>query len=180
MLSGHYPKGHPNYVPTLQERQAATVMDVVSADEIGTLPDQNVAEAVQRVPGVFMETSRGEGRTVSIRGVAPNLNNVTLNGQPLASTATDRATALDLLPASMVSSIEVIKAVTPDMDANTIGGTVNLRNGCIATFNSYGTAVSRTPRCTPRMVSARARPGMPVAEFSHCRFIVSVFISPLS
>jgi TonB-dependent receptor len=102
-------------------------MDVVSADEIGTLPDQNVAEAVQRVSGVFMETSRGEGRTVSIRGVAPNLNNVTLNGQPLASTAADRATALDLLPASMVSSIEVIKAVTPDMDANTIGGTVNLR-----------------------------------------------------
>lgn len=110
-----------------QERRSATLMEVVSADEIGTLPDQNVAEAVQRVSGVFMETSRGEGRTVSIRGVAPNLNNVTMNGQPLASTAADRATALDLLPASMVASIEVIKAVTPDMDANTIGGTINLR-----------------------------------------------------
>lgn len=112
---------------SMQELRSATVMDVVSADEIGTLPDQNVAEAVQRISGVFMETSRGEGRTVSIRGVAPNLNNVTMNGQPMASTAGDRATALDLLPASMVASIEVIKAVTPDMDANTIGGTVNLR-----------------------------------------------------
>lgn len=110
-----------------QKRRTVTVSDVVSADEIGLLPDQNVAEAVQRVPGVYMETTRGEGRTVSIRGVAPNLNNVTLNGQPMASTATDRASALDLLPASMVSNIEVIKAVTPDMDANTIGGTVNLR-----------------------------------------------------
>jgi TonB-dependent receptor len=110
-----------------QKRRSVTVSDVVSADEIGLLPDQNVAEAVQRVPGVYMETTRGEGRTVSIRGVAPNLNNVTLNGQPMASTSTDRASALDLLPASMVANIEVIKAVTPDMDANTIGGTVNLR-----------------------------------------------------
>ena len=110
-----------------EKRRSATVSDVVSADEIGLLPDQNVAEAVQRVPGVYMETSRGEGRTVSIRGVAPNLNNVTLNGQPMASTGNDRASALDLLPASMVASIEVVKAVTPDMDANTIGGTVNLR-----------------------------------------------------
>ncbi len=110
-----------------QKRRSVTVSDVVSADEIGLLPDQNVAEAVQRVPGVYMETTRGEGRTVSIRGVAPNLNNVTLNGQPMASTSSDRASALDLLPASMVANIEVIKAVTPDMDANTIGGTVNLR-----------------------------------------------------
>ena len=110
-----------------QKRSSITVSDVVSADEIGLLPDQNVAEAVQRVPGVYMETTRGEGRTVSIRGVAPNLNNVTLNGQPMASTSSDRASALDLLPASMVANIEVIKAVTPDMDANTIGGTVNLR-----------------------------------------------------
>ncbi|HEY9225323.1 MAG TPA: TonB-dependent receptor, partial [Gemmatimonadaceae bacterium] len=110
-----------------QKRRSLTVSDVASADEIGQLPDQNVAEAVQRVPGVYMETTRGEGRTVSIRGVAPNLNNVTLNGQPMASTASDRASALDLLPASMVASIEVVKAVTPDMDANTIGGTVNLR-----------------------------------------------------
>ncbi|MES2523539.1 MAG: TonB-dependent receptor [Gemmatimonadota bacterium] len=110
-----------------QKRRSVTVSDVVSADEIGLLPDQNVAEAVQRVPGVYMETTRGEGRTVSIRGVAPNLNNVTLNGQPMASTSGDRASALDLLPASMVANIEVTKAVTPDMDANTIGGTVNLR-----------------------------------------------------
>ncbi|MCU0634725.1 MAG: TonB-dependent receptor [Gemmatimonadaceae bacterium] len=110
-----------------QKRRSTTISDVTSADEIGLLPDQNVAEAVQRIPGIYMETSRGEGRTVSIRGVAPNLNNVTLNGQQMATTSSDRAQTLDLLPASMVSNIEVIKAVTPDMDANTIGGTVNLK-----------------------------------------------------
>lgn len=111
----------------LQKKASLTVADVTSSDEIGLLPDQNVAEAVQRIPGIYMETSRGEGRTVSIRGVAPNLNNVTLNGQQMATTSSDRAQTLDLLPASMVANIEVVKAVTPDMDANTIGGTVNLR-----------------------------------------------------
>ena len=108
------------------QRRSSTVVNAVSADEIGSLPDQNVAEAVQRVSGVSIQTSRGEGRFVSIRGTAPNLNNVTLNGQTLASTAESRATALDLLPSSMVSSIEVTKAITPDMDGNAVGGTINI------------------------------------------------------
>src|SRR5690606_34956230 len=68
-----------------------------------------------------------EGRFVSIRGTAPRLNNVTLNGQTLASTAQTRATALDLLPADMVTSVEVTKAVTPDMDGSAVGGSVNIR-----------------------------------------------------
>jgi TonB-dependent receptor len=109
-----------------EQRLAQTVVNVIPADEIGKLPDQNVAEATQRVAGVSIQTSRGEGRFVSIRGTAPELNNVTFNGQPLASTAGSRATALDLLPAAMVSAIEVTKAVTPDMDGNAVGGTVNI------------------------------------------------------
>ena len=109
-----------------QKRQALSVMDVLSADAIGKLPDRNVAEAVQRIPGVSIQTDRGEGRFVSIRGTEPSLNNVTVNGQSLASSFESRATALDLVPSSMVSSIEVVKAVTPDMDGNAIGGTVNV------------------------------------------------------
>jgi TonB-dependent receptor len=109
-----------------QQRLSETLVNAVSADDIGALPDQNVAEAVQRIPGVAIQTSRGEGRFVSIRGTAPNLNTVTLNGQPLASSAGSRATALDLLPASMVSNVEVTKAITPDMDANSIGGAINI------------------------------------------------------
>ena len=109
------------------QRLSSTLVNVVSADEIGSLPDQNVAEAVQRLSGVSIQTDRGEGRFVSIRGTAPNLNAVTLNGQTLASTAESRATALDLLPAAMVSNIEVTKAITPDMDGNSIGGSINIR-----------------------------------------------------
>lgn len=109
-----------------EKRQALSIIDAVSADEIGKLPDINVAESAQRIPGVTIRTDGGEGRFVSIRGTPPNRNNVTFNGQVVASAAGTRATALDLVPAEMVSSIEVAKAVTPDMDANALGGLVNV------------------------------------------------------
>lgn len=73
-----------------QKRRLMTVSDVVSAHEIGLLPNQNVAEAVQPVPGVYMEKNDARRRPYRVY-----LNNVTLNGQPMASTATDRASALD-------------------------------------------------------------------------------------
>jgi len=109
-----------------EKRQALSVVDAISADEIGKLPDLNVAESAQRIPGIAIRTDRGEGRFISIRGTAPNRNNVTFNGQVLASAAGTRATALDLVPAEMVTSIEVSKAVLPDQDANSLGGTVNI------------------------------------------------------
>jgi TonB-dependent receptor len=109
-----------------EQRIAPTLMNVISADEIGVLPEQNVAEALQRISGLTIQTSRGEGRFVSIRGTAPRLNNVTLNGQTLASPGGSRATQLDMLPADMVTGVEVVKAVTPDMDANSIGGSINI------------------------------------------------------
>ncbi|PQJ34908.1 TonB-dependent receptor [Salinibacter sp. 10B] len=109
-----------------QKKQSINIVDALAADRIGNLPEKNVAEAVQRLPGIVMRNDRTEGRFVSIRGGAANLNNVTLNGNTLASTAGSRATALDLLPAEMVSNVEVTKAVTPDMPANAIGGSVNI------------------------------------------------------
>ena len=109
-----------------QKKQAVNVVDVLSADDIGNLPESNVAEAVQRLPGIVLRNDRTEGRFVSIRGSAANLNNVTLNGNSMASTAGSRATALDLLPAEMVSNVEVTKAVTPDMPGNAIGGSIDI------------------------------------------------------
>ena len=110
-----------------QKRQAENLKEVLTSNDLGRLPDINVAEATQRVAGVALETDKGEGRFVSIRGIQPSLNNVTLNSKSnLASTAGSRAVALDLLPTEIISSIEVVKAVTPDMEANAVGGTVNI------------------------------------------------------
>jgi TonB-dependent receptor len=109
------------------KRAAAGIEDVVSSDEIGQLPDKNAAENVERLAGVSLSYDQGEGRYVNIRGVDAALNNVTLNGVGLGSPDSDtRAMPLDVVSGQLVSRIEVVKAVTPDMDAQAIGGSVNL------------------------------------------------------
>ena len=127
-----------------QKRQSLNIVDALAADRIGNLPEKNVAEAVQRLPGIVLRNDRTEGRFVSIRGGAANLNNVTLNGNTLASTAGSRATALDLLPAEMVSNVEVTKAVTPDMSGNAIGGAVNIQT--LTAFDRTGSFAFGTIR----------------------------------
>lgn len=122
----------------LQEKQNATnIKDIVSSDVIGNLPDRNVSEAVARLPGVslVLDFDGGEGRYVSIRGVEPGLNQVTLDGATLAAPGgaipggfrLGRAVPLDTLGASQISQLEVIKSATPDMDANALGGTLNIK-----------------------------------------------------
>jgi TonB-dependent receptor len=104
---------------------------------VGNLPDRNIADALSRVPGVSLIADSGEGQFVTIRGMNPNLNNITLNGATLASSGirnldgrdsvSGSVVPLDLIGSANISQIEVIKTLTPDMDASAIGGTINLR-----------------------------------------------------
>lgn len=112
----------------LQEKRTAdSIMDIVSADSAGKLPDGNAAEAVRRLPGVFAEIDQNEGRYIVVRGIDSSLNNVTINGVSVGSPdGGSRATAMDAVPADLISRIEVIKAVTPAMDAQAIGASVNV------------------------------------------------------
>ncbi|MCB0753129.1 MAG: carboxypeptidase-like regulatory domain-containing protein, partial [Ignavibacteriae bacterium] len=101
-----------------------TIKNVVSSDQIRELPDDNAATALSRLPGVSLMN----GDEVVIRGMESKLNQVLINGIQLPSTNMEtRSTNLGFISSSMISSIEVIKAITPDMDANTIGGVVNLK-----------------------------------------------------
>ena len=110
-----------------QQRTADNIKNVISSDQIGRFPDPNVAEALQRVPAVNIERDQGEGRYVLVRGLAPQFTNVSINGEQIPSPeAGVRYVALDAIPADQLSSIEVSKAITPDMDGDAIGGSVNL------------------------------------------------------
>lgn len=111
------------------QRASDSIQSVVHADAIGQLPDTNAAEALQRLPGVSTERDQGEGRFVSIRGLGPDLNSVNINGVNLPSSEPGgRAVALDVLPSELIQSLSVVKTLTPDMDANSLGGTVNIRS----------------------------------------------------
>ena len=111
-----------------QKRSAANITDIVSADAVGKFPDGNAAEALRRIPGVSLEIDQGEGRFVVVRGIDAALNNVTLNGMNLGSPAEQgaRGLSMDTVPADLISRLEVVKAVTPDLDHNAIGGSINI------------------------------------------------------
>ncbi len=119
-----------------QQRTANNVRNVVASDQIGAFPDPNTGEALRRIPGVGSQPDQGETRFVTIRGSAPSLNTVLVNGAPLPSPEGDaREIPLDVIPADIIGSIEVSKTLTPDMDANSIGGSVDLVTRSALDFN---------------------------------------------
>ena len=110
-----------------QQKTASNITNVVSADQIGSFPDANAAETVQRIPGISITKDQGEGRYVNIRGTDPRLNSMMINGERIpAPDPLLRQVALDVVPSELLQAIEVSKALTPDMDADAIGGSVNL------------------------------------------------------
>ena len=112
-----------------QQRTSDNIKNVVSADLIGRFPDLNVAEALQRVPGINIQRDKGEGSVISIRGTPPNFTTVQVNGEQIPSVQQSgaRTESLDLISADQLGSMEVTKVPTPDMDGDAIGGTVNLK-----------------------------------------------------
>lgn len=110
-----------------RQRAADGIETVLTRDAIGQFPDQNVAESLRRAAGVNVLNDQGEGRFVSIRGLDPNLNSTSINGNRVLATGGDeRAAALDVIPSELIESIEIKKTLTPDMDGDTIGGSVEI------------------------------------------------------
>jgi TonB-dependent receptor len=110
-----------------QQKNNKNIGNIISSDQVGRFPDANVGDALKRVPGITMQNDQGEARNIIIRGLAPSLNSVTLNGDRIPSAEGDnRNVQMDLIPSDMISTIQVSKTLTPDMDADAIGGSVNL------------------------------------------------------
>ncbi|WP_312146263.1 TonB-dependent receptor [Brevundimonas sp.] len=111
-----------------QQKNADGTINVLSADAIGRYPDPNVAESLQRVPGIAIQRDQGEGRYINVRGAPSAFTAVSVDG--VAVPAVDpgtRAVDLDTLPSDIVSNIEVSKTLLPSQDADSIAGAVNIR-----------------------------------------------------
>ncbi|MBL6957014.1 MAG: TonB-dependent receptor [Chlorobium phaeobacteroides] len=110
-----------------QQKNDVNVTNVVASDQIGKFPDSNIGDALKRIPGISVFNDQGEARFGHVRGTEPRFNSVTVNGERIPSAeAENRTIQLDLVPSDMIQTIEVTKALTPDMDADAIGGSINL------------------------------------------------------
>ncbi|MEG0850320.1 MAG: TonB-dependent receptor plug domain-containing protein, partial [Flavobacterium sp.] len=125
----YYSSGERKAMDMRQSSNA--IMDVVSADAMGKMPDISAAEAVQRIPGVSIDRDQGEGRYVTVRGTPSQWSSATINGDrmPSAKTSGDllgnRTVPMDLLPTEFLEYIQVVKAITPEYEGDAIGGTIN-------------------------------------------------------
>lgn len=112
----------------LEQKRAESIKNVVSSEQIATFPDMNAAEVMQRIPGITLQRDQGEGRFVQLRGTPPELTTFNINGEQVPSPQGGvRYVGMDIIPADQIDFIEVNKVMTPDMDADGIGGSVNIK-----------------------------------------------------
>lgn len=107
--------------------QSDAIMESIVADDIGKLPEQNIAEAIARVPGVTISRNGGEGQFITVRGLGPAFNNALLNGRILATENEGREYSFDILPAELISGVDIFKTSTASQPEGGIGSTVNMK-----------------------------------------------------
>ena len=113
------------------------IVNVVSETRLRELPDANAAESIGRLPGVSLLRDAGEGQKVAIRGMGPEYSSITIDGNRIPGTDHDRSVDLSMITPEMLSGIEVYKTITPDMDADAVGGTVNFIMGGVPSEARY-------------------------------------------
>lgn len=109
------------------KRVSGGVVDAISAEDIGKFPDTNLAESLQRITGVSIDRSGGEGQLITVRGFGPEFNTVLINGRQMATENLSRAFSFDTVASELVSGLDVYKTSTASMQSGGIGSTVNVR-----------------------------------------------------
>jgi TonB-dependent receptor len=126
LVTAERPRGEAGQIN--RERTADNIVQVLSSEVITSLPNANIADSVGRLPSVTLERDEGEGKYVQIRGTEPRLSNLTIDGVAVPSPESGvRQIKLDTLASDLVESIEINKTLQANMDADGIGGSVNIR-----------------------------------------------------
>lgn len=108
------------------KRDTIAISDTISAEDIGKFPDSNVAESLQRITGVAIDRSGGEGQFITVRGFGPEFNTVLVNGRTMATENDGREFSFDVLASEMISGAQVYKSPAAHMQEGGIGATVNV------------------------------------------------------
>jgi len=108
------------------KRNSDQIVDSIASESLGKFPDTNIAESLQRITGVSIDRSGGEGQSVTVRGFGPQFNTVLLNGRRIVSDSGDRAFNFDVLPAELISRVDVYKSAAVQLQDGGIGSTIVL------------------------------------------------------
>lgn len=108
------------------KKSAVNSVDSIASEDLGKMPDQNVAESLQRVPGVTINRVGGVGSQVTVRGLGPQFNTVTLNGRVLATDGAGREFNFDVLPSELIAGADIYKSPQANLNGSSIGATVNV------------------------------------------------------
>ncbi|MES2824175.1 MAG: TonB-dependent receptor [Pseudomonadota bacterium] len=122
------------------KRESSGVVDAISSEDIGKFPDTNLAESLQRISGVSIDRSGGEGQLITVRGFGPEFNTVLVNGRQMASENLSRAFSFDTVASELVSNLEVHKTSTSILQSGGVGSTVNVKTA--RPFDSKGFKVA--------------------------------------
>src|SRR5262249_11331201 len=129
------------------KRDSLGVVDAISPEDIGKLPDTNLAESLQRITGVSIDRSGGEGAFVTVRGFGPEFNTVLLNGRQIAtpsdpSQASGRAFSFDTLASELISGVEVFKSSVARLQSGGVGSAINIRTARPFDYNGFKLSTS--------------------------------------
>ncbi|RXD07227.1 TonB-dependent receptor [Sphingomonas sp. UV9] len=125
VVSGSRPIAESEAAALQIQRTSPSLVSVIASDSIGRLPDQNVAQAVSRLPGVGVQRDQGQARYITLRGAPINWTTLSIDGINVVSPE-GRDARFDSIPSAIASQIVVRKAVTPDMTGETIAGNVDI------------------------------------------------------
>ncbi len=123
-------------------RRATQLQDTVFAEDIGKFPELNLAEALQRMPGVAIQRENGEGRRIQLRGLSTEFMRVLLNGVPLSTAQSGRAVDFDVFPSELFTRVTVDKTASASQIEGGVSGSINLRNARPFDFAGEGLTVS--------------------------------------
>lgn len=123
-----------------QKREAVNVVDVIAADTIGRLPDQNLADTLQRIPGLAVERDQGQARFINFRGAPFRFTSIAFNGIDVPGAEDGRIPRFDSFPAVITSGILVNKAITANMPGESVAGFINIKTA--SPFDRDGFSIS--------------------------------------
>lgn len=126
------------------KKNSSSIVEAISAEDIGKLPDQSVAESISRLPGVSAQRGRSSGKAaeISVRGLSPSFNGTLLNGREMASTGNARSPEFDLFPAELMGSVVIYKTPDASVIGQGLASTIDLRTVQPLDFGKRTVAVS--------------------------------------